>query len=112
MTVKKEIQIFKQQAEICKAMADPKRLMIIHALREGECSVGQLADRLSLSQANTSQHLALLRKLGVIIPRREGTSVFYRLASLKIGEACDLVREMLAESLEKNQELVDFIRSA
>ena len=91
-------------------MGDPKRLMIIHELRKGECSVGKLAERLSLSQANTSQHLAILRKRGVIIPRHEGTTIFYHLASQKIGDACDLVREVLAEHLEKNYELVDFIR--
>ena len=110
MITSKKLQLFKQQAEICKTMADPKRLMIIHELRKGECSVGQLATRLSFSQANTSQHLAILRKRGVIIPRHDGTTVFYQLASSKIGEACDLVREMLAENFEKNYELVDFLR--
>ncbi len=110
MTAKKEEQLFKQQAEICKTMADAKRLMIIHKLRNDEYSVGQLAASLSLTQANTSQHLAILRKRGIVIPRRDGTTVFYHLASSKIGEACDLVREMLLENLEKNYELVDFLR--
>ena len=111
MPTEKMVQLFKQQAEICKTMGDPKRLMIIHELREGECSVGHLASRLSLTQANTSQHLAILRKWGLITPRREGTTIFYRLASSKIGEACDMVREVLAEHLDKNNELAGFLRS-
>ena len=110
MVIEKEMQLFKRQAEICKTMGDPKRLMIIHELRQGECSVGELASRLSLTQANASQHLAILRKWGIIVPRREGTTIFYHLSSSKIGEACDLVREVLAEQLEKNNELVGFLR--
>ncbi len=100
-----QIEIFKMQAEICKTLSDPKRLMIVHELREGELSVGQLGTRLELPQANVSQHLAILRKRGVVGTRREGTTVFYSLASCKIGEACDMVRNVLSEQLSGNQAL-------
>jgi len=100
-----KIEIFKMQAEICKTLSDPKRLMIVHELREGELSVGQLGTRLELPQANVSQHLAILRKRGIVDTRREGTTVFYRLASCKIGEACDMVRSVLSEQLSGNQAL-------
>jgi ArsR family transcriptional regulator, virulence genes transcriptional regulator len=100
-----KIEIFKMQAEICKTLSDPKRLMIVHELREGELSVGQLGTRLELPQANVSQHLAILRKRGIVDTRREGTTVFYRLASCKIGEACDMVRSVLSEQLSSNQAL-------
>ncbi len=105
------IEIFKMQAEICKTLSDPKRLMIVHELREGELSVGQLGTRLELPQANVSQHLAILRKRGVVATRREGTTVFYSLASCKIGEACDMVRSVLSEQLSGNQALSQILDS-
>ncbi|NQT73625.1 MAG: winged helix-turn-helix transcriptional regulator [Chloroflexi bacterium] len=98
-------EVFQLQAEFCKSLADAKRLMIIHELREGEKSVNELAEKLGLKQSNTSQHLAILRKSGVIIPRREGNTVFYDLANPRIGEACDLVQSFIAEQLRSNHDL-------
>ncbi len=100
-----KILLFKLQAEICKTLAYPKRLMIIHQLREGEMSVGQLASSLGLPQANVSQHLAILRERGIVATRREGTTIYYSLVSPKIGEACDLVQGVLQEQLASNRVL-------
>jgi len=101
-----KIQLFQHQASICKTLADAKRLMILHELRDGEMSVGQLASALALPQSNVSQHLAILRERGIVTTRREGTTIYYKLANPKIGEACDLVREVLADQLSQNQVLV------
>jgi len=87
-------------------MADAKRLMILHELRDSEASVGQLVSSLGLPQSNVSQHLAILRERGIVTTRREGTTIYYKLANPKIGEACDLVREVLADQLSQNQALV------
>jgi DNA-binding transcriptional ArsR family regulator len=107
----KRLQLFKMQADICKTMSDPKRLMIVHELREGEMSVGQLATRLELPQANVSQHLSILRKRGIVATRREGTTVHYSLSGNKIAEACDMVRSVLAEQLEKSKALAGLLKS-
>jgi len=106
MIEESKIQLFKHQADICKTLADAKRLMILHELRDGEASVGQLVSSLGLPQSNVSQHLAILRERGIVTTRREGTTVYYSLANPKIGEACDLVREVLADQLSQNQALV------
>jgi ArsR family transcriptional regulator, virulence genes transcriptional regulator len=106
---KQKQQLFKMQADICKTMSDPKRLMIMHELRNGELSVGQLSTQLELPQANVSQHLAIMRKRGIVSTRREGTTVFYSLASCKIGEACDMVRDVLNEQLSSTRELAALI---
>jgi DNA-binding transcriptional ArsR family regulator len=106
-----KMQLFKLQAEICKTLADPKRLIIIHYLREGEMSVGQLASSMDLPQANVSQHLAMLRERGIVAPRREGTTIYYSLVSPKIGEACDLVQGVLDEQLASNRVLVNSLGS-
>ncbi len=102
-----DIELFKLKAEISKTFSDPKRLMIINELRHGEKQVGELAQALNMPQAVVSRQLALLRSRGVVIPRRDGTSVFYSLADLKIIEACDLVHEVLLNRLAKNREFAE-----
>jgi ArsR family transcriptional regulator, virulence genes transcriptional regulator len=105
------LQLFKMQADICKTLADPKRLMIIHELRSGELPVGEIAARLNMPQANVSQHLAILRKHAIVATRREGTSVYYSLAGQKIADACDMVRSVLSEQLEHNQSIAKFMKT-
>jgi DNA-binding transcriptional ArsR family regulator len=108
-TIRKEV--LKLQAELCKSLSDPKRLQIIQELRGGEKSVSELAGILGLKQSNTSQHLGVLRRVGVIIPRKEGHTVYYRLADAKIAEACDLVHELIGEQLQRSQQLSSIIQS-
>jgi len=67
-------------AEVCKTLANPKRLEIIYALKEGELSVGELVKRLGISKANVSQHLAVLRQRRVVTARREGVNIYYRIS--------------------------------
>jgi ArsR family transcriptional regulator len=109
MSAGERVEIFYLQAELCKCLADPKRLMIIHELREGERSVGELAEVLGLKQSNASQHLAVMRRAGIITPRREGSTVYYSLINPKIAEACDLVRGVIADYLQRNQTLAGVV---
>ncbi|MCB1265659.1 MAG: winged helix-turn-helix transcriptional regulator [Mycobacterium sp.] len=90
-------EMYDLHARLCKAIADPKRLLIIDALRDGERSVGEIADELGLSQPNTSQHLAVLRDRKVVIATRSGTTVFYSLNGRKVIDAIDLLRSFMAE---------------
>ena len=90
-------ELHELHARVCKAIADPKRLLIINELRDSELSVGDLCESLDLSQSNVSQHLAVLRERGVVSARREGTSVIYALRGTKVLAAVDLLREFLAE---------------
>jgi len=106
MNSEQDIEVFQRQAGLCKSLSDPKRLRIIHELRQGERSVGEIAEMLGLKQSNTSQHLAVLRKAGIVVARRENSSVYYSLANPRIGEACDLVREVLIDQIRKNQMLM------
>ena len=100
-----KIEVLRLQAELCKSLSDPKRLRIIQELRSGERTVSELADLLGLKQSNTSQHLGVLRRIGVIEPRRAGNIVYYRLSDAKIAEACDLVHEVIAGQLYRSQRL-------
>jgi len=101
--------IFKLQSEICKTLADPKRLMILHELRDSEKSVGHIASSLGLPQSNISHHLAIMRERGIVTARRDGTTIYYSLSSPKIGQACDLVQEVLKDRLADMKSLAGSI---
>jgi ArsR family transcriptional regulator len=78
-------------------LADPKRLLILNALRNGELSVTEICDEVGFAQANVSQHLAVLRDRGLVLARKEGQYVYYSVASPKIIEALDLLRQVMTE---------------
>lgn len=101
------LELYSLKAELCKTFADPKRLIIIDELREGERTVGELARVVELPQAVVSRHLSILRDKGVVQHRREGTSVYYSLSDQKIGDACDMVHQILLDKIEKNKQLAE-----
>lgn len=105
-------EIFTMHAEVCKTLADPKRLRVINVLRNGEMTVGEMARTLVLRQANLSQHLMLLRERGVVVTRRQGLNVYYSLTSPKIVQACDIMREVLAEHLARSAQLSQDLQAA
>ncbi|MEX0757374.1 MAG: metalloregulator ArsR/SmtB family transcription factor, partial [Acidimicrobiia bacterium] len=84
-------ELYRLHASVCKGLADPKRLLIINALRDGERSVTELCDVLGLPQTNVSQHLAVLREKDLVEVRRDGQWSYYSLTSPKIIEAMDLL---------------------
>lgn len=90
-TVGRDPEHYRQHAEICKVLTDPKRLMLLDALRQDERSVGELAELLAVNLANASQHLAVLRHAGLVASRRSGSNVLYRLAEPAIVQACDVI---------------------
>jgi len=102
----KEKSIFEMQAEVCKTLASPKRLEIIHALKNGEKSVTDLVEILGVPKANVSQHLAVMRHKGVLKTRRNGVNIYYSLTNAKVTQACMLMREVLAEQLKERNKLL------
>jgi ArsR family transcriptional regulator len=107
MTGKYNLEIYKLKAEMCKTFSDPKRLMIISELREGEKSVGEMVAALESPQAVVSRHLAVLRHRGVVKARREGVCIYYSLTNARIVSACDIVHEVLLDQVAKNRDIAD-----
>lgn len=101
------------QARICSTMANPKRLEILDLLAEGERSVEELTQAMGIPKANVSQHLALMRQVNMVTARKEGQSVYYRIANPKVTRACRLMKEVMFEQLNRSQRLVEeFSKSA
>jgi ArsR family transcriptional regulator len=89
-----DVERFRATADVCRALTDPKRLALLHQLRDGERTAGALATDLGCTLANASQHLAVLRHAGLVTSRRDGTSIHYRLAVPEILDACDTVTRL------------------
>ena len=83
-------------ADALKALAHPKRLLVLDLLSDGkERNVSELQDATDISQSNLSQNLAVMRNAGLLLARREGNVVWYRLADARVAKAVDLVRAVL-----------------
>jgi DNA-binding transcriptional ArsR family regulator len=91
---------------LCKALNDPKRLMVLYALADGPRSVGDLAAAIDAPQANVSQHLAMLRDRGLVGTERRGNRIIYSLRYPEVVAAVETLRGVLAEEVARRQELV------
>ena len=97
------------KAEVFQALAHPTRIAIVEALRDGELPAGKLIEKLGIEQANASQHLAVLRARQIVLNRKEGNQVFYRLRNPLLSEVLDMMRRYcqahIAESMAALGEL-------
>lgn len=100
------LKVFKLHADLLKAMSHPKRLEIIHLLRDQELQVNQIQDMLDLPQANLSQHLQVLRQVEVVKTRKAGKQIYYKLSHNNFIKASDLIREILIAK-HKDSSLAD-----
>ena len=83
-----------RSAAIAKALADAKRLCVVERLADGERSVSDLSRDVGCQVPNMSQHLAVLRSAGIVATRREGSTVFYRLADPNVLEVYRLLQQV------------------
>ncbi len=95
---------YEAKARIVSVLANPTRLQIVDLLCERERTVSELSSALGIAQATTSQHLAVMRKAGVVETRKEANFVYYRLADPRIAHACRVMSEAVLGLLESEQE--------
>ncbi len=86
--------LFDALASVAQAIGNGRRAEIVDVLAQGERSVDELAGEISQSVANTSQHLQILARAGLVRTRREGTRIYYRLASDRVGDLWAAVRDV------------------
>jgi len=103
-------KIFELHADVCKVFSNAKRLEILNTLREKELTASELIGKIGLSKANLSQHISILKSKGVVLSRREGVNIYYRISNSKIIQACDLMREVLMEQFQEKGRMVASLR--
>ncbi|MDA4134374.1 MAG: metalloregulator ArsR/SmtB family transcription factor [Thaumarchaeota archaeon] len=106
-----EAELFHIQAEFCRGLAHPKRMQIISTLKAGEMSVSELAQVTGIKQANLSQHLTILRQLGILSKRRDGLNIFYSISDERITQACELVRTTIRQRLHRTNRILEVIQA-
>src|ERR687895_1288355 len=100
-----KMALFDGFAGVAKALASGRRLELLDVLANGERTVEVLAGEVALSVANASQHLQVLRQAGLVTTRRDGTSVYYRLAGPEVFEFWRALRALAASRLAEVERL-------
>ena len=86
-----------------QVLAEPTRLRILNILRDGERTVGDLAQMCGYTAANVSRHLSLMTKNGLVTREGRGTSVYYRFADESVYALCDLVCDNIARQIARSE---------
>lgn len=93
-------------ADLCAALADPTRILILYILAEQPHTVNELAEILTISQPTTSRHLKTLRERGLVKANRKGQTVEYTLEDTRIIDALDILRSVLRDTIAHRAQLV------
>jgi DNA-binding transcriptional ArsR family regulator len=100
-------EVSQLEAELCFALADPTRILILYALDEGPRKVTDLANLLAITQPTASRHLKILRDRGLVRPERHGVVIEYSLADRRVVQALDILRSVLRDRLMSRANLIE-----
>lgn len=100
-----ELRVF--HAQICQALADPTRILILYHLADGPQTVGALAEALGISQPTVSRHLKVLREQGMVMATRHGAAIECRLLDDRPIQALDVLREVMHDNLTRRAGLIN-----
>ncbi|MFZ5921033.1 MAG: ArsR/SmtB family transcription factor [Chloroflexota bacterium] len=99
-------EVTQLHADICSALADPRRILLLYALAEKPFTVNDLAKYLEISQPVTSRHLKILRERGLVNATRDGVNVEYSLNDHRLIDALDLLRDVLRDRIAHRANLI------
>lgn len=95
------MEVSLHQAEVCAALGDVHRLLLVYAVADTPRNVTDLVQRIGLSQPAISRHLRILRECGLVEAERRGRSIYYCTADARVIPALDLLRSIVTEQLQK-----------
>ena len=102
-------EVSQLEADLCFALADPTRILILYTLDEQSRNVTEITKALNISQPTTSRHLKILRERGLVHTERRGATITYYLTDRRLIEALDLLRSVLRDRLSHRASLIDEI---
>ncbi len=102
-------EVSQLEADLCFALADPTRILILYALDEGPRNVTELTQELNITQPTASRHLKILRDRGLVRPNRQGVVIQYELGDRRLIQALDLLRSVLRDRLAYRANLMEEI---
>ena len=99
-------EVTQLHADICSALADPRRILILYAINDRSTNVTELANTIGISQPAASRHLKILRDRGLVQATRQGTSVEYAITDQRLIDALDTLLAVLRDRLTYRASLV------
>jgi ArsR family transcriptional regulator len=102
-------EVSRLHADICSALADPNRILLIYALAEHPRSVNDLSEEVGLSQPATSRNLKVLRERSLVYTDRQGTTLIYHLTDNRLVEALNMLRSVLRDRLAYRANLMESV---
>ena len=103
--------LYQAKAEFFKTLGHPARIRVLELLSEREHAVAEMLPEVGIEPANLSQQLAVLRRAGLVVTRKEGSTVFYSLTSPHVAELLSVARQILTGVLSGQMELLDDLRT-
>lgn len=104
-------EVSQMEADLCSAFADPTRILILYALDEKPCNVGDLATELQIPQPSVSRHLKVLRDRGLVNGVRQGTNVQYHLVDKRLIQALDILRSLMRDRITYRANLIEKVET-
>jgi DNA-binding transcriptional ArsR family regulator len=104
--------LYQVKADFFKTLGHPARIRVLELLSEGERAVSEMLPEVGVEPANLSQHLAVLRRAGLVVTRKEGATAFYSLTSPHIAELLNVARRILTGVLAGQADLLEDLRIA
>ncbi|TDD86948.1 transcriptional regulator [Saccharopolyspora karakumensis] len=104
--------LYQVKADFFKTLGHPARIRVLELLSEGERAVSEMLPEVGVEAANLSQHLAVLRRAGLVVTRKEGATVFYSLTSPHVAELLAVARRILTGVLAGQADLLEDLRIA
>ena len=100
-------KIFELHADTCKALGHPLRIEVIDLLQDKELCFTDILEVTGGLKSNLSQHLSVMTKKGILKTRRDGQCVYFSLSSLKVLQACRLMREVLVDFINEQNNIIN-----
>jgi ArsR family transcriptional regulator len=100
-------EITQLHANICSAISDPRRILLLYEISEQPKNVSSLAESIEISQPAASRHLKVLHERGLVTQQRKGANVIYSIADNRLIDALDLLRDVLYDRLAQRAELLN-----
>ncbi len=98
--------LYNMHADVCKALAHELRIEVIDVLKDKELTFSEITKKTGVAKSNLSQHLTVMVQKGILIHRKEGLYVYYKLASTKVYKAFHIMREVLKERINKQSKII------
>jgi ArsR family transcriptional regulator, cadmium/lead-responsive transcriptional repressor len=101
------MEIAHRQAEVCAALGDYHRMLLLYAVADEARNVSDLVQRLGISQPAVSRHLRIMRECGIVSSRRQGKLIYYVLTDQRIMQAVEMIRTTLTEQMQRGGHIAD-----